>query len=105
MLLIVVLNASLAQWSGRQSIRAIVHDAVAIGPDGLDRRVEWCKVCFFNVLESPYQSLQRGYLVFFVDDVERLPFQQSVYPWKVNGALNRGERFSRGIFNQNNVSR
>jgi hypothetical protein len=69
-----VLNDGFACRIGEPGL-AVVHDPVERGRDGLDHRVEWCNVCFFNVREPPFQPLQRKFLVSFLEDVERLLFQ------------------------------
>jgi hypothetical protein len=52
-----------------EPIRELVQDTVEIGRDGLDDRVEWRKVCCFNVREPPFQSLQRSFFASFLEDV------------------------------------
>jgi hypothetical protein len=64
-----------------ESIPEVVQDAVDIGRDGLDHRIEWRKERFAALTFSnhpPFHSLQRSCFVSFleVEDVQSLLFQQ-----------------------------
>jgi hypothetical protein len=63
------------------SISEVIQDAIEIGREGLDHRIEWRKERFAALTFSnhpPFHSLQRSCFVSFleVEDVQSLLFQQ-----------------------------